>query len=37
VPLTNAEIDHLAKQLKPIVVPDLVIFAERGSEVVGSR
>ncbi len=35
VPLTNAEIDHLAKQLKPIVVPDLVIFAERGSEVVG--
>ena len=35
VPLTDAEIDHLAKQLKPIVVPDLVIFAERGSEVVG--
>src|SRR2546429_8014556 len=29
VPLTNAEIDHLAKQLKPIVVPDLVCFAER--------
>ncbi|HKC39013.1 MAG TPA: hypothetical protein VKC15_05685 [Gemmatimonadales bacterium] len=35
VPLTEAEIDHLARQLKPIVVPDLVIFAERGSEVVG--
>ena len=35
VPLTNAEIDHLAKQLKPIVVPDLVIFAERAGEVVG--
>jgi ribosomal protein S18 acetylase RimI-like enzyme len=35
VPLTDAEIDHLAKQLKPIVVPDLVIFAERGTEVVG--
>jgi ribosomal protein S18 acetylase RimI-like enzyme len=35
VPLTDAEIDHLAKQLKPIVVPDLVIFAERGPEVVG--
>jgi hypothetical protein len=35
VPLTDAEIDHLAKQLKPIVEPDLVIFAERGSEVVG--
>jgi len=29
VPLTEAEIDHLAKQLKPIVVPDLVVFAER--------
>ena len=35
VPLTDGEIDHLAKQLKPIVVPDLVIFAERGSDVVG--
>ena len=35
VPLTNAEIDHLAGQLKPIVVPDLVVFAERGSELVG--
>jgi len=35
VPLTEAEIDHLAKQLKPILVPDLVIFAERGPEVVG--
>jgi hypothetical protein len=35
VPLTDAEIDHLAKQLKPIVVPDLVLFAERGREVVG--
>jgi GNAT superfamily N-acetyltransferase len=35
VPLTDAEIDHLAGQLKPIVVPDLVIFAERADEVVG--
>jgi len=36
VPLTDAEIDHLAKQLKPIVVPDLVIFAEQaGGDVVG--
>src|SRR6185503_19911652 len=35
VPLTEAEIDHLAKQLKPIVVPDLVVFAERAGEVVG--
>jgi len=35
VPLTEAEIDHLAKQLKPIVIPDLVVFAERAGEVVG--
>lgn len=35
VPLTEAEIDHLAKQLKPIVVPDLVCFAEREGQVIG--
>ncbi len=35
VPLTEAEIDHLAKQLKPIVVPDLVVFAERAGDVIG--
>jgi GNAT superfamily N-acetyltransferase len=35
VPLTDAEIDHLAKQLKPIVVPDLVIFAELHGKIVG--
>lgn len=35
VPLTEAEIDHLAKQLKPIVVPDLVVFAERAGAVIG--
>ncbi len=35
VPLTGAEIDHLAKQLKPIVVPDLVCFAERQGNVIG--
>jgi GNAT superfamily N-acetyltransferase len=34
VPLTDREIDHLAAQLKPIVVPELVVFAEhRGSPV----
>ena len=33
VPMTDAEIDHLAKQLKPIVVPDLVCFAERAATV----
>ncbi len=35
VPLTEAEIDHLAKQLKPIVVPDLICFAERDGKVIG--
>src|SRR5207244_4935815 len=35
VPLTNSEIDHLAKQLKPIVVPDLVCLAERKGQVIG--
>ncbi|HEU5262402.1 MAG TPA: hypothetical protein VFU41_13380 [Gemmatimonadales bacterium] len=35
VPLSDAEIDHLAKQLKPIVVPDLVCFAERDGDVIG--
>jgi GNAT superfamily N-acetyltransferase len=35
VPLTDAEIDHLAKQLKPVVVPDLVCFAEREGKVIG--
>jgi GNAT superfamily N-acetyltransferase len=35
VPLTESEIDHLAKQLKPIVVPDLVIFAELEGRIVG--
>jgi GNAT superfamily N-acetyltransferase len=35
VPLTGPEIDHLAKQLKPIAVPDLVPFAMQGDRVVG--
>jgi GNAT superfamily N-acetyltransferase len=35
VPLTNAEIDHLAKQLKPVVVPELVCFAEKDGETIG--
>ncbi len=35
VPMSDPEIDHLAKQLKPVVVPDLVVFAERDGEVVG--
>jgi GNAT superfamily N-acetyltransferase len=35
VPLTDKEIDHLAKQLKPVVIPELVCFAERAGKVIG--
>ena len=35
VPLTDREVDHLAAQLKPLVVPDLVAFAERQGEPIG--
>jgi len=35
VPMSDEEIDHLAKQLKPIVVPDLVVFAEREGKPIG--
>ena len=35
VPMTDAELDHLAKQLKPIIIPDLVVFAECKGEPVG--
>jgi len=35
VPLTEAEIDDLAKNLKPLVVPDLILFAYWGDEPVG--
>jgi hypothetical protein len=35
VPLTEAEIDDLARNLKPIVVPDLILFAYWGGEPVG--
>jgi GNAT superfamily N-acetyltransferase len=35
VPMTDAELDHLAKQLKPIIVPELVVFAEIAGRVVG--
>jgi len=35
VPMTDHEIDHLAKQLKPVVVPDLVVFAEREGKLIG--
>jgi GNAT superfamily N-acetyltransferase len=35
VPMTDREIAHLAKQLRPIVVPELVVFAERDGQPVG--
>lgn len=35
VPMTDAEMDALAKDLKPIVVPDLVLFAEAKGKVIG--
>jgi GNAT superfamily N-acetyltransferase len=35
VPLTDREIDHLAAQLEPIVVPELVVFAEKDGETIG--
>jgi GNAT superfamily N-acetyltransferase len=35
VPFTQREVDHLAGQLRPLVVPDLVAFAEREGEPIG--
>jgi GNAT superfamily N-acetyltransferase len=35
LPMTDREIDHLAAQLKQIVVPELVLFAEREGETIG--
>ncbi len=35
VPMTDAEIDALAADLKPIVVPDLVLFAEIQGKTIG--
>lgn len=35
VPMTDDEIDAMAKDLKPIVVPDLVIFAEVKNKPIG--
>jgi ribosomal protein S18 acetylase RimI-like enzyme len=35
VPMTDAEVDHMARQLKPAVDPALVQFAERRGETVG--
>ncbi len=35
VPMTEAELAHMAKELKPIVDPDIVYFAEVDGEVAG--
>ena len=35
IPMTDEEIDHLARQLKPVVVPDLIVFAEREGKPIG--
>jgi len=35
VPMTDHEIDHMAAQLKPAVVPDLVLFAEIEGKPIG--
>jgi hypothetical protein len=35
VPMTEEEIEFFAKAMKPLVVPDLVLFAYRGEEPVG--
>ena len=35
VPMSDAEIDHLAAQLKPVVVPELVPFVEKDGQVIG--
>jgi GNAT superfamily N-acetyltransferase len=35
VPLTDRELDHIAAQLRPIVIPELVTFAEREGRPIG--
>lgn len=35
VPMTEHEIDHLAAQFKPVVVPEIVPFAEKDGQVIG--
>ena len=33
--MTDHEIDHLAKQLKPVVVPELIAFCEKDGKIIG--
>jgi GNAT superfamily N-acetyltransferase len=35
IPMTEAELDYMAKQLKPVVEPSLVVFAEVNGELAG--
>jgi GNAT superfamily N-acetyltransferase len=35
IPMTKAELDYMAKQLKPVVEPTLVVFAEVNGELAG--
>ncbi len=35
IPMTDAEINYMAKQLKPVVEPSLVVFAYSGDELAG--
>ena len=35
VPMTDAEVDYLAAQLKPVVVPDLVVFCKQDGKTIG--
>ena len=35
VPMTEHEIDHLAEQFRPVVIPDIVPFAEKDGKVIG--
>jgi GNAT superfamily N-acetyltransferase len=35
VPMTGHEIDHLAEQFKPVVIPDLVPMAEKDGKLIG--
>lgn len=35
VPMTDHEIEHLAKQFKPVVIPELVVFAIKDGQAIG--
>ncbi|MEO8089132.1 MAG: GNAT family N-acetyltransferase [Gemmatimonadales bacterium] len=35
VPMTDHEIDHLAEQFKPVVIPDMVPMAEKDGKLIG--